>query len=197
MGDTADLVVTIYSCPPKFAGQVLDVLVNYDVAKEDKDLILGEQYDTWEASVGTGEEIQSALSDIEGVAFDVTEGMSGGYLGTSVLFTPELGSYSSSFGDEEYVAVREVLDRLEAGTLTAHWLGKPWRDAIQALSKENDGTVLPRPSKCKWCGEDVIDEPEADYGVIGVDGSLCCEIRLDHCPACQDGEAHPHQKESA
>jgi hypothetical protein len=53
---------------------------------------------------------------------------------------------------------------------------------------------LTKPPACRWCGTEVVDDPAGTYGVVGADGSLCCEDRIDDCPACEDGEAHPHQK---
>lgn len=47
--------------------------------------------------------------------------------------------------------------------------------------------------KCKWCGTKVVPDEDADYGVIGVDGTLCCDDLVEGCPACEDGEAHPHE----
>ena len=45
---------------------------------------------------------------------------------------------------------------------------------------------------CVYCGAPVEADTEATYGVVGVDGSLCCEDRVPGCLACEDGEAHPH-----
>lgn len=46
---------------------------------------------------------------------------------------------------------------------------------------------------CRWCGTPVKDSPGAQYGVEGVDGSLCCDVWVEGCPACEDGESHPHE----
>lgn len=48
---------------------------------------------------------------------------------------------------------------------------------------------------CRWCGvavepvETVVRDGEA---WADEEGETVCELRVDGCPACDDGEAHPH-----
>lgn len=49
----------------------------------------------------------------------------------------------------------------------------------------------PGKLRCRLCGEALRNE--GDDMPVSVDrGDPCCERRYDECPACQDGEAHPH-----
>lgn len=53
---------------------------------------------------------------------------------------------------------------------------------------------MSRVTQCRWCGIDITEgHPEADYDAKGTDGSYHCEDRVEGCPACEDGEAHPHE----
>lgn len=157
MGDRTSMTAIIHDCPPEKAGDVLDAMEEYyhqadeTPDESDKDtLVLGDPYVTYETYVGNSSELASALSDIEGVAFEVWEDPKYEWLGTLHLHTPALGSFSAdcdSGGGAYFPAstIWEWLDADHSPESIADFVGKTHRDALDALVP--DETVLHRPTE--------------------------------------------------
>lgn len=56
-------------------------------------------------------------------------------------------------------------------------------------------TLGNRRSRCRWCT--VIIAPAGGPWVDIETGDSCCEIRVEGCGACEDGESHPHEPTSS
>lgn len=155
MGDYTAAQVVIYACPADQVDAVLDVLDQYDYA-EDFDYALGHArtetltlctaYGDSEARLGTNDEIASALTELEGVAFAAWDDPKYEWLGQLTIHVPELGAYSAQCDANGTVVLDAdvLVKHLRAGTLTEAVLGVPWSDALIALSAANEGVVLHR-----------------------------------------------------
>lgn len=155
MGDRTYMAATIHDCPPERAGEVLNALAEFMAVDNEPALKLGEEYDVDETYCGNSEELASALADIEGIAFEVYEDPKYEWLGAVHLHTPELGSWSAQCetnGGAVFAAsdIWEWVTSDLSPEQIAERLGKPWRDALEAIQPEQ--TVLPRPT----------DEEDAD-----------------------------------
>lgn len=159
MGDRTSMRAVIYDCPPENAGLVLDALNEYfgrytgdGEVPADFDagvLTLFAQHETYETSVGNSAELSSALQEISGVAFEVSEDPKYEFLGDVHCYVPSLGYWhaSAESGGGAVFTGEEILKWFDTDLSREQIqekLGQPWTTALAALEAEAEVTTLTR-----------------------------------------------------
>lgn len=161
MGDRTPIEVRIYSCPPERVGTVLAVFEEFRLEREfgpldathnpagsGPALELGRGYIRGEISVGSSEEIATALPTE--AAWMVWEDPAYEHLGQVHMNHPDLGVFVADCDAQGHpVWTSDELDRLVQRTdgdrvRLGHLTGRTWTMAFANLDLANNGIVLAR-----------------------------------------------------
>lgn len=189
MGDWTSGTVTIYTCPPRRARAVLDVLTDYGLTDDDDDATndratvqVGASYRADVFRCGDAVELADELIRCAPeVAFTVYEEPAYDWVGTRCSYVPDLGLFTTAcdtHGEPMFTQSHVLKLEDEPGDVRQRQLGAPWLTAIGAMPAET--VVEPARFATHWnrrhreiiivdgkrCGADLIFIAPADETAV-------------------------------